>query len=56
MADSLSTETVNALLTAIKKHAEEWQQEPATKAGAEALNNLAEAYAWVQRPIRGTAR
>lgn len=56
MADSLSSETVEALLKAIKKHAEEWADDPASVGAVSALKDLAEAYAWIQRPIRGTAR
>ncbi|XUL89717.1 hypothetical protein ACQ86D_26380 [Streptomyces galilaeus] len=56
MAESLSNETVDALLKAIKKHAEEWEDEPSSVGAAGALKDLAEAYAWIQRPIRGTAR
>jgi hypothetical protein len=56
MADSLPSQTVEALLSAIKKHAQAWEQEPNSVAAAESLNHLAEAYAWLQRPVRGTGR
>lgn len=55
-SSNLPSETAEALLKAIKKHAEEWEQQPASVGAEGALKDLAEAYAWLQRPIRGTTR
>lgn len=57
MAENLSSEAQDALLTAIKNQAE--QIADAASAPGEYSSNikdLAEAYAWLQRPIRGTSR
>ncbi|MDX3074602.1 hypothetical protein [Streptomyces sp. MI02-7b] len=54
--NSLSSDTVAALLEVIKEQAEEIKKQPASVGSAAAIKDLAEAYAWVMRPIRGTSR
>ncbi|MCM2427368.1 hypothetical protein [Streptomyces sp. RKAG337] len=52
MPSDLGREVKEALLTTIKEHGEKWQNEPASIGAAAALRDLAEAYAWLERPAR----
>jgi hypothetical protein len=54
--ENLPHDTAAVLLRAIKKQAEGWERQDVLPAAAPALKELAEAYAWLQRPIRGTSR
>jgi hypothetical protein len=58
MASDIGREAKDALLITMKKCAEDLQNVPPGNAPtvASALKELAEAYAWLERPIRGTGR
>jgi hypothetical protein len=54
VATDAGREAKEALLAAIKEQAEGWQGEPSSNGAASALKDLAEAYGWLERPVRGT--
>lgn len=56
MASDLGREAKDALLVTIKECAQNLQGLPAAEAPtvANALKDLAEAYGWLERPVRGT--
>lgn len=57
MASDIGREAKDALLVTIKECAENMQGQTPSAAPtiATALKELAEAYAWLERPVRGTS-